>query len=288
MTGTRNRRIRWWSGIAGVLVAIGPVAGHAGAAVEKLDGYSYVTKSFELAPGKPKTFKAPCPDRNRVLGGGHYNNGQYGDVIGAHSYPYDDRDRGRKPDDGWAAQLRGFTTAYTVSMYAICAKVVPEYERITRSVAPFSTSSEYGLSCGFAGLDAISGGTSGPLSAREVSSYRGGSPGGSQGWFGSVANHSAQEKDISVLNVCAGLDTTLVIGSDNAAAETQELVSAQCPEAAPRIVGGGHRLFQPAFNTAVAASRPSSNRDGWEVWVDNYNPFDQILIQAHAICAPAL
>jgi hypothetical protein len=287
MRGIRDTRTLLWSGLAFLLIAAGPLAPSAGAVVERLDGFKYVTKSFELPPGKSKTFKAPCPKRNHVLGGGHYNTGQFGDVIGAHSYPYDGGDRGRKPDDGWAAKLRGFTVSYDVSMYAICAKILPEYDQDTHTVSPLSTSAEYAVACDTS-LDVISGGTRGPVAVREITGYPAGSPGGANVWYGAVANHRSKTEDFTVLNVCTGLDTARTIGSENGAPQTQEHVAALCPPATPRVIGGAPRVFQPSYNTAIAASRPTPNRDGWEVWIDNYNNSDEVLIQTHVICSAAL
>src|SRR5262245_18122908 len=99
--GSRRRTLATCACLALALSAT--IAGTASASLVSSGGFNYVTKSFDLPPGKSKTFKASCPKRHHVLGGGHYNNGLYGDVISAHSYPYDSGDRGRKPDDGWAA-----------------------------------------------------------------------------------------------------------------------------------------------------------------------------------------
>jgi len=265
------------------------VAVTASASVVTSGGFKYVTKSFDLPPGKPKTFKAPCPKHHHVLGGGHYNNGLYGDVIGAHSYPYDSGDRGRKPDDGWAAQLRGFTVSYDVSIYAICAKVLPEYGQELFSVAPLSASSEIGVNCDNAALDLTSGGTRGRVSVREITGYPAGAPGTSADvWYGAVANHGTLGGDYTILNVCTGLDTARTIVQGTGSPETQQRVAAACPEATPRVVGGSARVFAPQFNTAIAASRPTPNRDGWEVWIDNYNSSDGVFIQAYAICSAPL
>jgi hypothetical protein len=272
------------AGLAACFLALAP---SANAAIVGQGGFKYVTKSFELPPGKTKTFKAPCPKRNHVLGGGHYNTGLYGDVIGAHSYPYDSGDRGRKPDDGWAAQLRGFTSSYIASVYAICAKVLPEYGEATHTVSPLTTSSEFPVGCE-APLDVISGGTRGPVAVRENTGYPAGSPSGAEGWYGAVANHRSQTEDFKVLNVCAGIDTSKPAVQETASSETQEYVTALCPDAAPRVIGGSARVFQPSYNTAIAASRPTPSRDGWEVWIDNYNVNDDVLVVAHAICSAPL
>lgn len=278
------------SGLAVLVAGLGlaPLAAPAGAAVTvtKLDGYKYVTKSFELPPGRAKTYRVACPERHHVLGGGHYNSGGYGDVIGAHSYPYDSGDAGRKPDDGWAAQLRGFTKPYPAEIYAICAKLLPEYESSIDTVPTGSGSADpaTGLKCDNTSLDVLSGGTRGPLSVREVTGYPV-SPSGPDRWVTVLANHGTQVKDVTLLNVCAGIDTDRGFDSGTGLPETQQLEEVGCPPATPRVIGGGTSLSGERYNTAIAASRPNASFDGWRVWIDNYNPFETVDILVYAICS---
>ena len=95
------------------------------AAVIGSGGLKYVTKNFDLRPGAPRTTKASCPSRTNVLGGGHYNSGGFGDVLGLHSFPYDSDDRNNRPDDGWAATQHAFGEVVPAKVYAICARVTP-------------------------------------------------------------------------------------------------------------------------------------------------------------------
>src|SRR5262245_59271143 len=120
----RRKRGGLWSVATLALLAGALLPEAAESSVAKAGGIRYVSKEVTLKPGKPRTLKAPCPRNTNVLGGGHYNSGGFGDVVGIHSYPYDGSDRNRKPDDGWAAQLRGFTTNHPAVVYATCAKVV--------------------------------------------------------------------------------------------------------------------------------------------------------------------
>jgi hypothetical protein len=70
--------------------------------------------------------------------------------------------------------------------------------------------------------------------------------------------------------------------------EVQQRVGATCPLEAPRVVGGGFATVGAAYDTAIAASRPTPSRDGWEAWVDDYNEGTSVTFDVFAICSAAL
>jgi hypothetical protein len=118
------------------------------------------------------------PEADHVLSGGHYNSGSYGDVIGAHSYPYDGDDRDRKPDDGWAAQQRGFGDPYPAKVYAICARTFPEYLTRTVTVNPTRQQDLSIVNCDPFTLRTTGGGSRGPaLVERSAGGCSGTTPG---------------------------------------------------------------------------------------------------------------
>ena len=275
-----------------VLAACGPLAASAPASVtvERVGGIKYLTKSFELQPGTPRTVRVACPARHHVLGGGHYNSGQYGDVIASHSYPFDSDDRRRKPDDGWAAQLRGFSQSYPATVHAICVKILPEYRSYPDTVSPGGEGAT-GRSCTPASLEPVAGGTSGPAALRELRSY----PTVDKGqliWYTGFWNHASQALEGTRFIVCAGLDTTYVGAGGTATPQTQATEDVQCPPDKPRMVGGGVSIggvtaYQ--FNTAIAASRPAFSNGGWQAWVDNYNTGAvDVPFSVYAVCVASL
>ena len=69
----------------------------AGAAVENV---KYRTSRWVVAqPSSTTTVKVACPKRTRVIGGGAKTSGGFPSIVSM--APYDNRDRDRKPDDGW-------------------------------------------------------------------------------------------------------------------------------------------------------------------------------------------
>jgi hypothetical protein len=250
-------------------------------------GLRYVQEGHRLAPGSAKTFKAACPKRAHVLGGGHYNSGGYGDVIGAHSYPYDGRDRGRKPDDGWAAQLRGFGVSHPVSVFAVCAKLLPEYPKTEVTIDPGGGEVIRKVTCPTPALSVTGAGSRGPASVREVA----GAPFDPDIWEQGLANHGTRPSEVTLWAVCSSLTPTYVYGNALAQPHQQTFVQAQCPPDASHVTGGGlasNSLNQG--NNAIAALQPFSIGapfDGWRSWMDNYDDA-ATQISAVAICVPGL
>jgi hypothetical protein len=266
---------------AAALVA-GPAA-PARAAVESQGGFKYVTENFKLKPGKPSTFKAECPGNTQVLGGGHYNTGTYGDVIGLHNYPYDDGDNGKVPDNGWAAQLRGFGEKFKVKVYAICSGLKPEYLKTSFTVEQDSAPQGAGLSCEGPVAEPISGGSQGTPKAREIEnrSFMG-------SWSLQVVYSGETTEKLKAFAIC--VNTPVLDGaSAPIPGESQGSAIAECPPEAPNVVGGGVYPSDESNAVAIAATQPVAGSDspfgGWRGWLDNYNVF-QITVVAHAYCLP--
>jgi hypothetical protein len=70
-----------------------------------------------LLPGEVETFRAACPRGTIAVGGGVL--GQASPLLG--SSPYDSRDRGKAPDDGWSVRV-GSSTFASFAAEAICKR----------------------------------------------------------------------------------------------------------------------------------------------------------------------
>ena len=84
-------------------------------------------------PATPQALKltANCPASQHVVGGGA-TAGQSGSIADAYvnsSYPIDDGDRNRTPDDGWRARLYG-ASQLDAAAIAVCAETKPRYRRL--------------------------------------------------------------------------------------------------------------------------------------------------------------
>jgi hypothetical protein len=224
-----------------------------------------------------------------VLGGGHYNSGGFGDVLGLHSYPYDGEDRGKRPDDGWAAMQRAFGAAVPAKVYAICARVTPDYVKEKATIPPDASAELIEVECPLNTLSVTSGGSQGPAAVREVRA----NPTGPE-WWQSVANHGTKEAEVTAFAVCSTLKTKLAqTGAVVAVHGAQTFAQAQCPAEAPHVVGGALATSYGGTvqgNTGVAAMQPltiTNPFDGWRSWMDNYNAIDMNLFAA-AICVPSI
>ena len=81
----------------------------------------HVVRQTILGPNQTKTLSAPCPSGTHVTAGGFESGG--GLVLAEASKPFDSRDAGTAPDDGWRATLvsgSAFPTVFAV--HALCLR----------------------------------------------------------------------------------------------------------------------------------------------------------------------
>jgi hypothetical protein len=81
-------------------------------------GMRYVLERKLLADDELATLRADCPGRTRAVGGGY--GGFTRSVLS--SAPFDDGDRGKAPDDGWATKLFGSPDPAPDYVQAFCVK----------------------------------------------------------------------------------------------------------------------------------------------------------------------
>jgi hypothetical protein len=89
----------------------------------------YRSGAGNVQPGTARTLRATCPPDTHVSGGGVFVDGGIDDSWVSSSYPYDDRDAGSAPDDGWAARVYnvGAFGPKRMTVHAICLAVRPRY-----------------------------------------------------------------------------------------------------------------------------------------------------------------
>ena len=89
----------------------------------------YPTGPTKLVPsGEIATQKVKCPAGQHVVGGGQFIFSGQNEVRLTRSSPYDSKDEGRAPDDGWITSAAGYSpNGGTVAVTAICDKRLPVY-----------------------------------------------------------------------------------------------------------------------------------------------------------------
>jgi hypothetical protein len=184
---------------------------------------------------------------------------------------------------------RAFGAAVPAKVYAICARVTPDYAKEKVTLPPDGAAQTIEVECPLNTLSVTSGGSQGPATVREVR----GNPIGSE-WWQCVANRGTREREVTAFAVCSTLDTTLAqTGAVIAVHGTQTFAQAQCPAEAPHVVGGALATNYGGTiqgNTGIAALQPftiTDPFDGWRSWMDNYNAVDMNLFAA-AICVPSI
>lgn len=270
-----------------VLAAV--LAAPAQAAVTKAGGLRYVTKGYEAGNQVAKTFKATCPDGTHVYGGGFFNNQGFGTADLLHSYPYDSGDRRRKPDDGWKTQLLVRAPPVTGSVHAVCAKPMPEYEKVTLALERGPSSHALEPTCD-AGLNVLSGGSQGSRNVPEVESWPAGSVDNRDRWHLTVDNFDGGDSIFTARAVCAERDVSYPSALATAGTLDQEGEDVSCP-ASTHVVGGGQGNDGQDGDVGVAASRPLnvlSPDNGWQAYIDNHAISHEVDFRVHATCIPPL
>ena len=272
-----------------VLALAGMVAVPADASVIKRGGWRYVTKSYGSSKPGNKTLTAECPDGTHVYGGGHYNDKSFGSLIASHSFPFDSNDRGKKPDDGWRTRVT-IAEELTPSAYAICAKPRPTYKELDFNASAMLQRQDVAMVCPDGAGPAISGGTDGPASVREVESSHGSL---FTQWDVAVENRAGSDTVATMFLVCSDdLALSVFSSSDSAVSQTQEGDTTDCAGLTAYPIAGGQENNGAAQGDIVAAaSRPVNfavvapgSPGGWQTFVDNHHT-SAIGFTTEVVCA---
>jgi hypothetical protein len=87
-----------------------------------VDGVSYESKNRSTPTGRTKV-KVPCPAGKHVLGGGGLVGGPYLKERLVKTAPFDSKDAGKTPDDGWQIAIDNLGARHSANAFAVCAKL---------------------------------------------------------------------------------------------------------------------------------------------------------------------
>src|SRR3712207_5500812 len=98
-------------------------------AITRAGKFSYVERTISVAgKSQSKLLVAWCPRRTYVYGGGIQR--LFHDGVVNASFPIDNKDRGKAPDDGWAVYYDNFETSRTsMALRAVCGPIKPRYRQ---------------------------------------------------------------------------------------------------------------------------------------------------------------
>jgi hypothetical protein len=90
---------------------------------------AYRSNSANVPVGRARTVGASCPRGTHVSAGGGYATGTIGGSYVNSSFPFDGRDRGKAPDDGWRVRIYNISNAPRSQIYAfaVCVTQRPRY-----------------------------------------------------------------------------------------------------------------------------------------------------------------
>ena len=113
---------------------------YAGIAPTVLSAYSfckagklrYPENDANVGAGKAKSLKVACPGRTHVTGGGGRIEAPAAEGWIGSTTPFDNRDRGKRPDDGWRITVfNDDDSEHNAQVNAICQRRMPRYRAET-------------------------------------------------------------------------------------------------------------------------------------------------------------
>jgi len=233
--------------------------------------FSYVERSFSVkANSQSKLQVAWCPRRTHVYGGGVAAPLEDG-VINA-SYPMDNNDRGKAPDDGWAVYWDNFGSSHADNFVrAICGPMMPRY-RSKGFVAPAGRYVTVRPTCP-RGTFVWGGGASnrGPYNTMYLSES---GPFRKRKWESTVANVGSRKYSGVAYSIC-GSKRPAYKRSSAAVLDFGRVWHANCPTQRYHAISGGVTHTGPGRIGINALFPIDSDGDGtpddkFEANVDNY------------------
>lgn len=259
--------------VAVMLAAFSATEMLATGATTRAGKFSYVNENFSVRGRAQSRLEiATCPPRTHVYGGGAATALEDG-VINA-SYPIDNGDRGKTPDDGWAIYYDNFENgSIQVSARAICGPMMPRYRR-TGFVAPAGRYVTTRAACP-RGTFVWGGGASnrGPFNTMYLSES---GPYRKRRWESTVANVGGRRYS-GVAHAICGSKRPKYVQSSTSVPDFGRVWDAECPTQLHHAISGGVTHTGPG-RIGINGLYPLDNDgtvdaaydDGFEANLDNY------------------
>jgi hypothetical protein len=233
----------------------------------------YVTKGTRVGPGINRAVvRASCPKRWRVVSGGVEIEGgvRGGNVVA--SYPFDNRDRNRIPDDGWVGITNNKSALSTVMRtFAVCVKTAGYVYNSSATTISGAALTLTSAGCP-ADMEVIGGGAS--VSGKSpyielvysTPTDTDGDDVRNNGWGVGVRNRSGAEQTIIRHAICAPENLAHTTFESDVPDGQKVGVGQQCADNR-ELVGGGV-VLSTALDNDLMSTKPTFStsfvsNDGW-------------------------
>ena len=273
-------------------------------AAEAKAGLVYVhTKPKVVHPGEFGSRSATCPSGTKAIGGG-------GDIVGkntatviSQSFPFDNGDAGKKPDDGWKVTMFSRSASdKSLIGYAICSSSgALSYITSSGSIGDGGRTTLY-ADCPDGTLVTSGGGSLDNADIDQIDiaatkPYDGGDPGDipDNGWQTTFDNDTGSAQNAKGFAICAGSGTYVYVStSTTVASGTQGHLFHDCaPDS--NVVGGGVSITATGGpdEFELAASFPSDSLDAdskpddsWTGDASNISSGAPLTMDMYLVCRP--
>jgi hypothetical protein len=267
--------------VVAALFALLPASAYA--STETAGGIKYVTDTVHAKPMHTATVTASCPKGTRTMGGGETNSAGYAKILLEQTFPYDDGDKGSKPDDGWRVRLvNAAASRKKVEVTAICGDTKVSYRDDKFNVGPATQSSEKDVSCP-ADMFALSGGIeAGPKSPVFLNSTF---PAGAAAW-GSYVDNPGPATKATAHTLCGKREPEVVTTTvNNIQPGAQGGTQPACP--ADRFPYGGGLDNNGGFEAVGINTLGPTGATGWMGVIDDTGGFP-VDLTVYAVCGKRL
>lgn len=246
------------------------------------------------------SLRVTCPRRTQVISGGVQLAGGFTNdevhIVG--SFPFDGRDRGKSPDDGWIGRVNNYSgKELSMRTYAICTRGLDhEYKSGSNLLSASVASVEFRAFCD-EGDEVVGGGAS--ISGRSALFHMAYSTPAddvdadllrNDGWEVSITNRSGVEQIAKIFVICTTTNLSHRSVTDAAPVTGNFAVLASACAADRILVGGGVQIeasedeFMVGTRSFHGPDDTTSTDDGWAGYSSVAT--DPVDMTVTAICLP--
>jgi hypothetical protein len=270
--------------LAGALLAL--MAPAASASTVTAGGIKYVTKRVDTKATSMRTVAtAPCPKGTRTIGGGEATGAGFGQITLQQTFPYDDGDKGSKPDDGWRAQVaHDAGTQVRIKVTAVCGDTKVRY-RNEKFDVPSGDQVDQDTGCPndmFAFSGGIEAKSSSPIYLNSTFPF---TDTEATAWGSYVDNPGSATKATEHVVCGKSKLTSVIVGVDNIGTGTQAIGPADCPPG--RFLYGGGQSNNGGYQSLAINTLAPASPTAWLAKIDKFAAYT-VNMDVFALCGKPL
>jgi hypothetical protein len=269
--------------VAALALALVPTAS---AATRSAGGLKYVTKKVSVNGSGSVTATASCPKGTRTIGGGERNGAAPGELRISQTFPYDNGDKGSRPDDGWRVRVfHPSSSKLKIRVGAVCGDAKLKYREDEFDIVAAGQTGQVSAHCP-TDTFALSGGVEASKGSQiYINSSLPSDPSqtGATAWGAYVDNPGAATK--ATVHVVCGKRKPKIAQTTIPDIGAQTSASLTCP--AGRLPYGGGQDNNGGYLAVRTNSLGPLGTSAWLVTIDKFAAYP-VNVGTYAVCGRPL